>query len=209
MDRGAWRAKYSLWGHKRVGHDLATKQQQKQDVRKGEGKWHFWSTYVPPLYTSLATVRPKLVPFLQSSNTRNWAFKSVSKGHRLCNCLNWDPTHVCLPNCKSVLSHHFQFHSCFPFQDVLKETVCLFLKPKESRRSNLKTKNPGHFHSLKLQPQLGKSSRRWNICRQSSGRGGVGVAWEMWRICAFSDKSVTWLSSREKIKERGFGCFSR
>ena len=26
MDRGAWQA-YSLWGHKRVGHNLATKQQ--------------------------------------------------------------------------------------------------------------------------------------------------------------------------------------
>ena len=37
MDRGAWRVKYSLRGHKRVGYDLATKQQQQQDVRKGEG----------------------------------------------------------------------------------------------------------------------------------------------------------------------------
>ena len=28
MDRGAWQATYSPWGLKRVGHDLATKQQQ-------------------------------------------------------------------------------------------------------------------------------------------------------------------------------------
>ena len=54
MDRGAWKVKYSLWGHKRVGHDLATEQQQ--DVRKGEGKQHSWSTYVAPLYTSLAAL---------------------------------------------------------------------------------------------------------------------------------------------------------
>ena len=25
MDRGTWQAAYSLWGHKRVGHDLVTK----------------------------------------------------------------------------------------------------------------------------------------------------------------------------------------
>ena len=55
MDRGAWKVKYSLWGHKRVGHDLATEQQQ-QDVRKGEGKQHSCSTYVAPLYTSLAAL---------------------------------------------------------------------------------------------------------------------------------------------------------
>ena len=29
MDRGAWWG-YGPWGHKRVGHDLATKQQQQQ-----------------------------------------------------------------------------------------------------------------------------------------------------------------------------------
>ena len=28
MDRGVWWAIYSPWGHKGVGHDLATKQQQ-------------------------------------------------------------------------------------------------------------------------------------------------------------------------------------
>ena len=28
MDRGTWQATYSPWGLKRVGHDLATKQQQ-------------------------------------------------------------------------------------------------------------------------------------------------------------------------------------
>ena len=30
MNRGAWRA-YSPWGHKRVGHDLATEQPQCKD----------------------------------------------------------------------------------------------------------------------------------------------------------------------------------
>ena len=34
MDRGAW-VGYSTWGHKRVGHDLVTKQQQ------GEGGYMF------------------------------------------------------------------------------------------------------------------------------------------------------------------------
>ena len=28
MDRGSWQATYSSWGHKRVRHDLVTKQQQ-------------------------------------------------------------------------------------------------------------------------------------------------------------------------------------
>ena len=35
MDRGAWRAACSLWGCKRVRHDLATKQQQQQQKKQG------------------------------------------------------------------------------------------------------------------------------------------------------------------------------
>ena len=37
MDRGAWQAPYSPWGLKRVGHDLAMKQQLLVHQR-------FWST---------------------------------------------------------------------------------------------------------------------------------------------------------------------
>ena len=35
MDRGAWWG-YGPWGHKRVGHDLATKQQQQQQQQQRE-----------------------------------------------------------------------------------------------------------------------------------------------------------------------------
>ena len=36
----AWKTPgYSLWGHKRVGHDLATKQQQQQHKHYKLAKW--------------------------------------------------------------------------------------------------------------------------------------------------------------------------
>ena len=34
-DRGAWQAVYSPWGHKRVGHDLSTKQQAETKTEMG------------------------------------------------------------------------------------------------------------------------------------------------------------------------------